>query len=461
MWILRVITASSLLYLTLALSTQKASTKPTNVASQESVVPVPLTDAFSPNPLRQLRELLLGNSLTEERGQQHDKFLEESGGVWKSKVFLLDSFLVSAVIPDLTSTLAQEEAKGHLESNWPEATVNILGKKSVATSKSGTEQYAKARKVFGQALSLKTLLRDSLEDIETEVKKAAIRWENVADRGETIVFCDEISAITYNVIIQAIFGGELSETEVIDIRSNTDAVAAGIFSLPVDNFVVRNIPFLNRYANSMKARKKLEGFVKAVTDRRRAALSKNDRPVGMLDALLLSDLAESEVVEFTVDNVITSIFAGFDTTASLLTNLAMILDGDDEALTALRKELSEFDARTISGTIDVFDSLPCFKSAVHESFRYRPVVGATLRQATADIRVGKVIIPKGSSIAWWQASGLRSPKLYSQPGKACPLRFLHASSESIDSREYPEPLPSMFGYGKHTCPGQFLSQLEM
>lgn len=155
-----------------------------------------------------------------------------------------------------------------------------------------------------------------------------------------------------------------------------------------------------------------------------------------------------------------SIFAGYDTTASVSTNLILLLHdyATPEELDQIRKELDEIDvdllnARSISGE-GVLNLVPSLQSAVYESFRWRPVVGSSFRKTTVPVSVGNVRIPADTAVQWSLMHGSRSSALYENPDRGCPLRFL----SSIGGEE---PQPNMFGYGKHMCPGKFLAQVEI
>lgn len=239
-------------------------------------------------------------------------------------------------------------------------------------------------------------------------------------------------------------------------------LALGMFAFPMENAVVRIIPVLNNYARSKEARNDLNILLNTIAQRRRAALARGEAPAGILDTLLQSNLPEEEVLAFAIDNTVLSIFAGFDTTASTLANVLLILHDSHEAREAVRQEIQAFlltnkSVATAAGALNIWDQLPDFKSVVLESSRRRPAVAGVFRKTSKDISLGKsVSVPAGTTLSIGSVAGSQSPALYEEPKKDCPLRFLHASSSSR-----PEPEPPLFGFGKHMCPGQHLAQVEM
>lgn len=430
---------------------------------------IPEDDSYSRNPLKRMRALFTSTAVNAEKGREHDRFLRRSGGIWKTKAFgFIDVYAASSVAPDVTKELAVAEGRGQLRNSWPSSVITVLGPNSlIAADDAKDAGFRSARKVYADSLSLKTLLHQSsssssssslLSVIEQEVQEAVSTWEEAAIHNRTTVFADTISATTFNIIVKAIFGGDIDDEQVAVVRSCTDSIAKGLFAFPLDNVLVRRIPFLNRYSRAMQARTTMAKLVETIVQKKRMYAVEIDRdesrPESMLDSLLSNaELPESEIVDFCCDNVILSVFAGFDTTASVTTNLVLILSDDMQARDALRAELERFDCHSIPTDVtEVFELLPTLKSAVHESFRFRPVIGASFRKTVTDTRIGRVVVPANQTLTWNNLAGMRSETLYTQPHKACPLRFVQRPDES---------LPFIFGYGKHRCPGQYLAQLEM
>jgi len=309
------------------------------------------------------------------------------------------------------------------------------------------------------------------------------KWEKDAETGETITFADDFSAITYSVICTAIFGVDgVNAEELAIIRKCTDNIAKGLFSLPIDKPVLRGIPFFRRYPRAMQARRDMKVLLLEKVKQRKAAIQKhqasssNDsfESTGMLDSFLLQAdvMSEDALIDFCVDNTILSIFAGYDTTASLSTNLILLLHeyATPEELTQIRLELEELDIENLSQkdipAEGILDLVPSLKSAAYESFRYRTVVGGTFSKTTAPVTVTSsssqslIEIPANTTIQWSHLVGSRSPTLFDEPEKGCPLRFFNTNKDQEKQQKEQFP-PFIFGYGKHKCPGRYLAQIEM
>jgi cytochrome P450 len=146
------------------------------------------------------------------------------------------------------------------------------------------------------------------------------------------------------------------------------------------------------------------------------------------------------------------IFAGgSDTTVSTLTAfiLAMVLNPDVQ-----QKAQEEIDRVIGSDRLPAADDqehLPYINAVIKESLRYFPVapMGNT-HQTEEEIFFRGYRIPKGSYIlpcTWWY---LNDPKIYPEPSKFAPERYMEPRNE-------PDPVDA-FGHGRRVCPGKFIAQ---
>lgn len=428
-----------------------------------AIVPIPKDRHFSRNPLVRIKAFLGATQLwSDDATAEHDVFLQETGGVWRTRALvLLDSVAISTLAPDLVAQVATAEARGNLKRTWPASVVDLLGKRSLATVKNPDDPFFVAgRKILVDAFGLKSILQPEwLTVIRGEIAKLVKQWHKAAAQNETVLLQEDISQATYRIILKVVLGDDITEEEVDGLYKNINVLQLGMFSIKLENALVRRIPGLNSYMRGKEARAKLDTLLRGITARRQTALQQEGTtPTCVLDSLLLSNLPPEEVVAFAVDNTVLSVFAGYDTTASTLSNVILLLDDHPDAKETIRKELESFDVHTVSPKAagNLLDTLPYLRSAILESVRQRPAVGGVFRKTTKELAVGKVIVPANTALAINGLAGAASPLLYEKPKQTCPFRFLHAASSSR-----PEPEPSLFGFGKHMCPGQHLAQLEM
>ncbi|CAM9890676.1 unnamed protein product [Ectocarpus sp. 8 AP-2014] len=187
--------------------------------------------------------------------------------------------------------------------------------------------------------------------------------------------------------------------------------------------------------------------------------------------------------DFIIDNVITILFAGKDTTSVTLARMLQLLgtaeDGKeimDQLIDELSKAVTVDDGERKDGTAaglpgaGLFTSFPLLNAVVLEANRLHPAVGAVFRTTRKDMSYNGYLIPEGETISWNLTQGSLAETLYPEPRKFCPFRFLHgdekkdtdsAASPVAGARSSGQPIPAMWGFGKHMCPGRELAKLEM
>jgi cytochrome P450 len=176
----------------------------------------------------------------------------------------------------------------------------------------------------------------------------------------------------------------------------------------------------------LRAWGQLDAYLEDLISRRRHALGDD----------LISDLirVEEDGDQITHDELVnlvaTLLNAGTDTTRHQLPAAIQVLaeHPDQWALLAHNPELAP--------------------QAVEEVMRHSPIIFAALREATADIELGGVLIPSGAYVLANTAAANRDPAVYDRP-------------ERLDiTRERPAPMLT-FGGGAHYCLGAHLARVEL
>jgi cytochrome P450 len=127
--------------------------------------------------------------------------------------------------------------------------------------------------------------------------------------------------------------------------------------------------------------------------------------------------------------VMTVLFAGHETTTSLITNTIRLLLRHPEQLDLVRSERSLVPA------------------AITEALRFDPPVPGMYRTATTDVKIAGVTLPAGSHIQLNFASANRDEHHFTNPDR-------------FDIRRADKASHLSFGRGIHTCIGAALAQLE-
>ncbi|CAM9850857.1 unnamed protein product [Ectocarpus sp. 8 AP-2014] len=370
----------------------------------------------------------------------------------------------------------------------------LAGEKSISTLGTQEEAHAIGRRVFSEALSAKAIIK--LQPIlESALQKVVLRWEEYAQTGQEVEIQDDITDFTLESIAAGLFGEYATPNFMQDTKRLLPALLAGLFSFPY-----RFPPPLNKlpmfaFGSSMDARQEYKGVVRDLIQRRRADVAAGmgaSNSGGILDSFFeLQKQYQMDAEEgsfsfdddFIIDNVITILFAGKDTTSVTLTRMLQLLgtaqDGKeimdqliDELSKAATVDGGEREGGTAAGLpgAGLLTSFPLLNAVVLEANRLHPAVGAVFRTTRKDMSYNGYLIPEGETISWNLTQGSLAETLYPEPRKFCPFRFLHgdekkdadsAASPVAGARSSGQPIPAMWGFGKHMCPGRELAKLEM
>jgi cytochrome P450 len=165
-------------------------------------------------------------------------------------------------------------------------------------------------------------------------------------------------------------------------------------------------------------------------------------------------LKSTKQLDSLIDNILTLLFAGTDTTASVLTSAFFILAQDKDLLNRLQ------------GSLDDEKAIEAFLT---ETQRLYPAAPFTMRVVSAEdgLRVGGYHIPKGWFVAYALAAMMLDDEAAYPNTKKFDMGRWYSSSKGDDatgesfshlSRSVP-PIWS-FGGGHRTCPGRFLANAE-
>lgn len=95
---------------------------------------------------------------------------------------------------------------------------------------------------------------------------------------------------------------------------------------------------------------------------------------------------------------------------------------------------------------------------IQEMLRLYPGVAFISREALQDVKIGKLIVPKGVNIFLWLVDLHRDPQLWGPDAdKFNPERFANGISGACKTPGAYVP----FGVGARICPGQSLAMLEL
>ncbi|CAM8983411.1 unnamed protein product [Rhodiola kirilowii] len=322
---------------------------------------------------------------------------------------------------------------------YPKSKENFIGPSALFFHQG--EYHLRLRKLVQGSVTLNAL-RGMVGDLDAIFSSAFESW----DGGHVVNTFHELKKISFEVGIQAIFGGNLDAHYRKELKKNYVILDKGYNSFPTI------IPG-TLYQKAKTARKRLSTILEEIIKlRKEQGVAEND----LLGSFLNYQGENGEVLSDNQisDNIIGVLFAAQDTTASVMTWTIKYLHVYPKLLEAIKAEQDAI-LKINNGEPLRWNhtrEMPLSSRFVLESLRMSSIISFTFREAVADVEYNGYIIPKGWKVMPLFRNIHHNPEFFSDPHKFDPSRFEVA----------PKPntyLP--FGNGVHACPGNELAKLEI
>ena len=298
--------------------------------------------------------------------------------------------------------------------------------------------WRRQRRMIQPAFS-KKCIEDLLVKIQKANQQWLASWEQKADKGEILNITQEMSELSLEIILRALFSDDL------DLL--TEQEEGNPFAILTDD-QTRDIQLAVRF----RALKKL---VQQLIDMRRESGRQYD---DFLEAFIEAkdkDTAETMTDKEIIDEVMTFIIAGHETSATTLNWAWYELSQNPEEEKKLHAEVD----REVSGDIPEYEEvakLQFSRQVIEESLRLYPPVWLYSRTAINDDRINGYDIPAGTNIFFTPYYLHRSSEYWQQPDAFKPDRFV---SEETKKRHKFSYIP--FSAGPRRCIGDNFSIVEM
>jgi cytochrome P450 len=280
---------------------------------------------------------------------------------------------------------------------------------------------------------------DRFSDLLDEVnEKFAERWAGSAVRGEPINLTDDVSELTLEIVLRSIFGQDLARLEA-HLGANPFAVVAKETN--------RDLKFAFRFRSLTK-------LVAEIIEHRRSTGQEHVDFLGMLMATRDRDTGAAMSDKEMIDEVLTLIVAGHETTAAALTWTWYLTSQHPEVVRRLEAEAERLPRRGLE--LDAAESLAYTHQVIQESLRlYPPGWLLTRRTIDADELGGYSIAPR-TDVFICPYLLHRHPAYWSDPEAFKPERFAGADAAERHRFSY---IP--FAVGPRHCIGEGLALFEM
>jgi cytochrome P450 len=268
-----------------------------------------------------------------------------------------------------------------------------------------------------------------ITSVNTELLK---KWQLAAERNESVNVTRDVSSMALEVVLRFILGDDYEL-----VGSHFDLLS---------HEPVRNIEF----ACSFRA---LGKMILPVIDRRRKDSVTAPDALGMMMQARDPQSGQPMPDGQLIDEILTMIVAGHETTASTLNWAWYLLSQHPEVEQKLSNELNALS--TCSG----FSDLPRFlytRQIIDETMRLYPAGWVVTRKALRDDRLGEYFVPAGTEIYVPPYFIQRHPDLWEEPDRFNPDRF---RPENSRHRHRLATIP--FSAGPRNCIGEHFARIEM
>jgi enediyne biosynthesis protein E7 len=265
------------------------------------------------------------------------------------------------------------------------------------------------------------------------------KWEAQAARGELVNVTDDMSELTLEIVLQSIFGSDLARL--------AQEMGANPFDI-VTRVPARDLKFAYRF-------RQLTKLVAALIARRRAEKLEHFDFLGMLmdarDKETGSPMSERELI----DEVMTLIVAGHETTASGLNWTWYLLSQNPRAEALLHEEIDGNPEKPTPSLVEM-ESLPYTKNVCDEALRMYPPGWLLSRRTVGPDMLSGYAVPAGTDVLLCLYLLHRHPRYWKEPEAFRPERF-----DAAHEAERPRFAYMPFAAGPRHCIGETLALYEM
>ena len=265
------------------------------------------------------------------------------------------------------------------------------------------------------------------------------KWEAQAARGELVNVTDDMSELTLEIVLLSIFGTDLAR------------LAAEMGGNPFDIVTkepARDLKFAYKF-------RQLTKLVAALIKRRREEKTEHFDFLGMLmdarDKESGSPMSERELV----DEVMTLIVAGHETTASGLNWTWYLLSQNPEAERRLHAEIDATEEKASPSLADM-EALAYTKNVCDEALRMYPPGWLLSRRTIGPDTLSGYTVPAGTDVLLCLYLLHRHPRYWKEPEAFRPERF-----DAEHEAERPRFAYMPFAAGPRHCIGETLALYEM
>ena len=286
--------------------------------------------------------------------------------------------------------------------------------------------------------------------IKTVTQSLIPQWKQKAERGEAIDITTEMSEFALEVILRAIISDDLDKI-IAEQGGNPFAF--------LTEDTTRDLAVAMRFRQLGKLIQKVIDSRRHVSGEAGGGPSSNGQQDidDLLSALMAAtdkngtNMTDKELI----DEVMTMIIAGHETSAGTLNWVWYELSQHPDADARAYKEVSSFVNNDTISTDDL-SKLSFTKQCINEALRLYPPVWLFSRKAINDDVIQGYSVPAGTNIFLSPYFTHRDPRLWQRPDEFYPEHFVNDGEQLKDKYAF---IP--FSAGSRRCIGEYFSYIEM
>ncbi|HYK99770.1 MAG TPA: cytochrome P450 [Steroidobacteraceae bacterium] len=314
--------------------------------------------------------------------------------------------------------------------------VKILLGKGIMTSEG---ELWKRQRYMMQPLFHRRVITAFAQLIAAANERFIARWDELAQRGAPVNLTDEMSELTLEIVLRSIFGRDLDRL--------TQQLGGNPFAV-VTREQSRDLQFAFKFRS-------LTRLVAQLIEQRRAAPEEHLDYLAMLmearDKESGAPMGERELI----DEVMTLIVAGHETTASGLNWTWYLLSQHPEAEARLHEELDAAPGMAAPSLAEM-EALSYTSQVVNEALRLYPPGWLLSRRTVAADALGGFAVPAGTNVLLPLYLLHRHPRFWKEPDRFWPERFAPEHEA-----ERPRFAYMPFAAGPRHCIGETFALYEM
>jgi cytochrome P450 len=314
--------------------------------------------------------------------------------------------------------------------------VKILLGKGLMTSEG---DLWKRQRYMMQPFFHRRVITEFAKTLDSANDRFIARWEALAAHGEPVNITEEMSELTLDIVLRSIFGRDLDRM--------SEQAGGNPFEVVTKN-QERNLQFAFKFRSLAK-------IVAGLMERRRAEQEEHFDYLGMLMDARDKDTGAAMSDRELIDEVMTLVVAGHETTASGLNWTWYLLSQNPEAEARLHAEIDAAPDMLTPGLAQM-ESLAYTQQVVNEALRlYPPGWLLSRRTIEADV-LGGYEIPAGANVLLPLYLLHRDGRFWKDPEAFWPERFAPEHEAERPRFSY---MP--FAAGPRHCIGETFALYEM